>query len=226
MPHTRRGLIALDILAVLGILFAFVIVIWFTPVEATMGAVQKIFYFHVSAGWVGMISFLGAAVASGIYLSTRKTIWDALAVSLVEIGMVFAIINVLSGMIWARPIWNTWWTWDPRLTTTAIMLLVYAAYWILRSAIDDNERKAAFGAVYTIVGFISVPVTFFSIRLYRTIHPLVFGSDNSGMALTPRMQTAFFISLAAFTLVFLALVWHRWKIEVNAQAANETEGMA
>lgn len=223
MPFNHKAMVIIDILAGLALSAAFIVVIWFTPIEATMGAVQKIFYFHVSAGWVGMISLLISAFASGLFLIKRNPRWDALAVSTIEIGMVFAILNVLSGMIWARPVWNTWWTWDPRLTTTAIMILIYAAYWILRSGIDDEERKAVFSAVYAIIGFISVPITFLSIRLYRTIHPLVFGGDNGGMALTPRMQTSFFISLAAFTLLFIALGWHRWMIEVDSQKRRAQE---
>jgi heme exporter protein C len=226
MPFNRKVVRIIDLLAALAISTAFIVVMWFTPLEASMGAVQKIFYFHVSAGWVGMISFLIATVSSVIFLLKRKQMWDALAVSMIEIGMVFAVLNVLSGMIWARPIWNTWWTWDPRLTTTAIMILVYASYWILRSAIDDVERKAVFSAVYAIIGFVSVPITFFSIRLYRTIHPLVFGGDNSGMALTSRMQTAFFLSLAAFTLLFISLGWHRWKIETDFTQRCDDEGKA
>ncbi len=224
MLFNRKLMLITDIIAALAISTAFIVVMWFTPTEASMGAVQKIFYFHVSAGWVGMISFLIATVASVLYLLNRKPMWDALAVSTIEIGMVFAVLNVLSGMIWARPIWNTWWTWDPRLTTTAIMILVYASYWILRNAVDDVERKAVFCAVYAIIGFVSVPVTFFSIRLYRTIHPLVFGGDNSAMALTPRMQTAFFLSLASFTILFIALGWHRWKIESYNMQRCDDEG--
>jgi heme exporter protein C len=179
-----------------------------------MGNVQRVFYFHVAAGWVGMLGFLVAAIAGIAYLvkGTRK--WDLIEVAAVEIGMVFAFINVVTGAIWARPIWNTWWTWDPRLTTATIMLLIYAAYLLLRAGIDDPNRRARFGAVYAILGFLSVPLTFFSARLFRTIHPVVIGTNQPGgegaFEMTADMRVAFFFALFTFTILFIDLLWHRY----------------
>jgi len=180
----------------------------------TMGPVQKVFYFHVASAWGGMLSFLLAAAAGAGYLVTRKVRWDWLSLSAVEVGLVFGLIAILSGMIWAQPIWNTWWAWDPRLTTTAIMELIYLAYFILRSGLDTPETKARLGAVYVIVSVISVPLTFLSIRLFRTIHPVVIAASGSESAfsMSPRMLLAFITSLVVFTVLIADLIWHRYRL--------------
>ena len=159
-------------------LIALYMVLIYAPREAVMGDVQRVFYFHVAAGWVGALAFLVTAIAGGIYLAKRDRKWDRIAVASVEIGVVFTFINIVSGAIWARPIWNTWWTWDPRLVTATIMLLLYSAYLMLRQGIDDPDRRARFGSIYGILAFISVPITFLSIRIFRTIHPVVIGSGD------------------------------------------------
>jgi heme exporter protein C len=206
----------LDIIAILLLLVATGLVFFFAPLERVMGLVQKVFYFHVAAGWVGMLGFLVAAVVGGIYLARGERKWDIVGLASVEIGMAFAFINVVTGSIWARPIWNTWWTWDPRLTTATIMLLIYAAYLMLRSGIEDPDRRARFGAVYAIVGFISVPLTFFSARLFRTIHPVVIGTNQPGAEgafdMTADMRLVFFFSLFTFSVIFVDLLWHRIRL--------------
>src|SRR3990172_2455754 len=155
-----RLLTILDVVTILLLVVATGMVFFYAPMEAVMGQVQRVFYFHVAAGWVGMLGFLVAAIAGVAYLRTAKHNWDIVGLSAVEIGMVFALINIVTGSIWARPIWNTWWTWDPRLTTATIMELVYVAYLLLRQGLDDPARRARFGAVYAILGFVSVPLTF------------------------------------------------------------------
>lgn len=181
-----------------------------------MGDVQRVFYFHVAAGWVGAVAFLVTAITGGVYLAKRDRKWDRVAVASVEIGVVFIFINIVSGAIWARPIWNTWWTWDPRLTTATIMLLIYAAYLMLRQGIEDPDRRARFGAVYAIVGFLSVPLTFFSARLFRTIHPVVIGSNQPGAEgafdMTTAMLQTFLFSLLVFSFIFADLLWHRVRL--------------
>lgn len=206
----------LDIITILLLLVATGLVFFFAPLERVMGLVQKVFYFHVAAGWVGMLGFLVAAVVGGIYLARGDRKWDIVGLAAVEIGMAFAFINVVTGSIWARPIWNTWWTWDPRLTTATIMLLIYAAYLMLRSGIEDPDRRARFGAVYAIVGFLSVPLTFFSARLFRTIHPVVIGTNQPGAEgafdMTADMRLVFFFSLFTFSVIFVDLLWHRIRL--------------
>ncbi|MDO9085588.1 MAG: cytochrome c biogenesis protein CcsA [Anaerolineaceae bacterium] len=214
----------LDIVTVIALLSATAMVFFYAPIERVMGAVQKVFYFHVAAGWVGMLSFLFAAVAGILFLVKKTKVWDLVGVAAVEIGIVFILINIVTGSIWARPIWNTWWTWDPRLTTATIMELVYIAYLMLRQGIDDPERRARFGAVYAIVGFLSVPLTFFSIRIFRTIHPVVIaGSDPTAVGtfdMTPAMFQTLMVGIVVFSILFVDLVWHRIRL---GQLANQVE---
>ena len=224
MEPKPRLLTILDVITVVLLAVATYMVFFYAPMEAVMGNVQRVFYFHVSAGWVGMLGFLVAAIAGVAYLITAARKWDRTGLSAVEIGMVFAFINVVTGAIWARPIWNTWWTWDPRLTTATIMLLIYAAYLLLRQGIDDPDRRARFSAVYAIVGFLSVPLTFFSARLFRTIHPVVIGTNQPGAEgafdMTPLMLQTFLFSLLTFTIIFADLLWHRIRL---SRLADEVE---
>ena len=215
----------LDLLSVVLIPAALVLVLFFTPVEAVMGPVQKVFYFHVAAAWAGMLCFILAAVAGARYLVSRQRHWDWLSLSAIEVGILFGLVAIFSGMIWAQPIWNTWWVWDPRLTTTAIMVLIYLVYFILRSSLDSPETRARLAAVYAIVSAVTVPLTFFSIRLFRTIHPVVIatgGSSDSAFNMTPRMLTAFIASLVVFTILTVDLIWHRYRL-AKLQASYQQE---
>ncbi len=217
MEPTPKALKALNWIT--GVLFvvALYLVLFFAPREAVMGDVQRVFYFHVSAGWVGALAFLVTAIAGGIYLARGERRWDLVAQASVEIGVVFTFANIVSGSVWARPIWNTWWTWDPRLVTATVMELVYIAYIMLRQGIEDPDRRARFGAVYGIVGFLSVPLTFLSIRIFRTIHPVVIGSGDPTVTgafdMSPNMRVAFFFSLFTFTFVYATLLWHRLRLQ-------------
>ncbi|MCL4527828.1 MAG: cytochrome c biogenesis protein CcsA [Chloroflexi bacterium] len=203
----------LDIVSVLLLAVSTYLALIYAPEEATMGQVQRVFYFHIATAWVGMLGFLAAAVAGIVYLRAQNPKWDIVEVAAVEISLVFFFITIVLGSIWARPVWNTWWTWDPRLTTAAITELIYIAYFMLREGIEDPDRRARFGAVYTLVGSLSVPITFFSIRLFRTIHPVVIGSADPSATgtfdMTGGMQVAFFFALFAFTVIFIDLFWNR-----------------
>jgi heme exporter protein C len=215
--HTKpRFLSILDAITLIVFAIATGLVFFYAPMEAVMGNVQRIFYFHVAAGWIGMLSFLVAAIAGIIYLTTSRRQWDIAGLAAVEIGVVFIFINIVTGSIWARAAWNTWWTWDPRLTTATIMQLIYAAYLMLRAGIEDPDRRARFGAVYAIVGFASVPLTWQSARLFRTIHPVVIGSGDPGAEgsfdMTPTMLQTLMFSLLTFTFVFIDLLWHRVRL--------------
>jgi len=211
-----RWLTVLDWVSVVFILAATALVFFYAPTEKSMGEVQRVFYFHVSVGWTGALGFLCAFVAGIIYLRTHNRSWDIVGLAGVEIGLIFMLVNIVTGSIWAYPAWNTWWTWDPRLTTATIMELAYAAYLMLRSGIEDPERRGRFGAVYAIIAFISVPLTFLSIRLWGTIHPVVIGSSDPSAAgafsMTPKMTQTFLFSLFAFTILFVDLFWHRIRL--------------
>lgn len=225
MGQKPKALTILDWIT--GILFITAIlgVFFYAPLEAVMGWVQKVFYFHVAAGWTGMLGFLVSAVAGVLYLVKKDPRWDRIGFAGVEIGMVFMLICIITGSIWARPIWNTWWTWDPRLTTATIMELIYAAYLLLRQGVEEPERRARFGAVYAIIGFISVPLTFLSIRIFRTIHPVVIGSNDPGAAgafdMTPRMMQVFMFSLVAFSFIFADILWHRIRLGALADHVEQ-----
>jgi heme exporter protein C len=216
MDAKPRLLLILDIITVSLFVVATAMVFFYAPMEVVMGQVQRVFYYHVASAWVGMLGFMVSAVAGIGYLRTGKRSWDNISLASVEISVVFLIIAIITGSIWARPIWNTWWTWDPRLTTTTIMVLIYAAYLMLRSGIEDPDRRARFGAVYAIIGFISVPLTFLSIRIFRTIHPVVIGSSDPGAEgsfdMSTRMLQTFFFSLIVFSFIFADLLWHRTRL--------------
>jgi heme exporter protein C len=186
------------------------------PTERVMGEVQKVFYFHIGTAWTALLGFILAAVFSVVYLVTKNLKWDRYQVAAIEVSLVFFLITIVLGSIWARPAWNTWWTWDPRLTTAAVTELIYIAYFMLRQGIDDPDRRARFGAVYALIGGLSAPITFFAIRLFRTIHPVVIGGANAeaegGFSMTADMRTAFFFALFAFTVIFVDLYWNRIRL--------------
>jgi len=210
-----------------GLLFlgALAMVFLYAPLEITMNYVQKIFYFHVANAWVGMLGFLAAAVAGVVYLIKHDQKWDIIELTAVEISLVFFLIAIAAGSIWARPTWGAYWTWEPRLTTAAILEMVYIAYILLRQGIDDPDRRARFSAVYTLVGAISVPITFMSIRLFRTIHPVVIGSNSSATMgsfdMTSKMLFTMFFTLFAFSVIFVDLFWHRIRLGLLAQQVEE-----
>jgi heme exporter protein C len=225
MEPTPRNLKVLSWITFVLFLAALYLSLFFAPREATMGDVQRVFYFHISNAWVGMLAFLVAAIAGGIYLARGDHRWDRVALASIEIGIVFAFITIASGSIWARPIWNTWWTWDPRLVTYTVMELIYLAYIMLRQGIEDPDRRARFGSVYGIVAFISVPITFLSIRLFRTIHPVVVGSGDAGAEgsfdMSSKMLVAFFFSLFTYTFVYATLLWHRIRLQNLAEKLEQ-----
>ena len=221
---TPRLLQILNIVSASMAVVALGLVFMYAPREVTMGEVQRVFYFHVAAAWVGFLALFVGLVAGIMVLVTGDHKWDHLELSTVEVGLVFSVITLFTGMIWGRPAWNTWWTWDPRTTTFAILILIYFAYFMLRQSLEDPDRRARFAAVYAIVGFVSVPITFFSIRLWRTIHPVVVGSSDpsaqgSFNMVAPMAQTLLF-SLTFFTILYVTLLWHRIRL-ANAEQRIE-----
>jgi heme exporter protein C len=202
----------LDIVSIILLGVATYLALIFAPTEAVMGNVQRVFYFHIGTAWTGLLGFLFSAGLGIAFLVTRDQKWDVMEVAAVEISIVFFFITIVLGSIWARPAWNTWWTWDPRLTTAAITELIYVAYFMLRGGIEDPDRRARFGAVYAIIGGASAPITFMVIRLFRSIHPVLNGSSTnaqSSMGMTGDMKVAFFFALFTFTIIFIDLFWNR-----------------
>ncbi len=214
--HDFVGLI-LALASAVAILTALGMVFLYAPREATMGDVQRIFYFHVSSAWVGFFAFFVTFLAGILYLVRGERRWDILALSSVEVGLTFIAMAVITGSLWARPVWGTYWTWEPRLTISAVQLLIYVAYGMLRRAVEGAERQARFAAVYGIVAFVTVPLSWFAIRWWRTIHPDIL-TGGGGMALTPRMVQTLLVSLAAFTLLYVTLLRQRVRLERFADA--------
>ncbi len=221
-----RALQILNIVTAMMFVIALGLVFFYAPREVTMGEVQRIFYFHVPSAWVGGLAFFVTLVAGVAFLRTGDYKWDRVGLSSVEIGITFSLMTLLSGMLWARPIWNTWWTWDPRLTTFTILLLLYFAYLMLRQGIEDPNRRARFASVYGIVAFISVPITYFAIQLARSIHPVLFGSANPNAKgdtapLAPPMLQTFFYCLFTFTVLYVTLLWHRIRLANHAERVEQ-----
>ncbi|MFT3892872.1 MAG: cytochrome c biogenesis protein CcsA [Anaerolineales bacterium] len=206
----------LDVISIIVLGVATYLALVFAPTEMVMGNVQRVFYFHIGTAWTALLGFILAAVFSVVFLISKDLKWDRYQVAAIEVSLVFFLITIVLGSIWARPAWNTWWTWDPRLTTAAVTELIYIAYFMLRQGIDDPDRRARFGAVYALVGGLSAPITFFAIRLFRTIHPVVVGGANAeaqgGFAMSGDMKVAFFFALFAFTVIFVDLYWNRVRL--------------
>jgi len=180
---------------------------------------QRIFYFHVSSAWLGFLAFIVAAMVSLLYLITRREKWDVWSLASVEIGLAFFTMVIISGSIWAKPTWNVWWTWDPRLTISTICWLLYIGYLMLRGAVDNPEKQARFAAVYALIAAISVPINWMAIRWWRTIHPAVIAPGNNaeeamgGFGLSANIETALYFCLFAFTVFYIMLMYHRIKLE-------------
>jgi heme exporter protein C len=212
----------LNVLSVLLVAAGYYLSIFYAPTEKVMGNVQKVFYFHVATAWVGMLGFILAAAFAVFYLKSKDMKWDSYGLAAVEISLVFFFITIILGSIWARPAWGTWWTWEPRLTTAAILELIYLAYLLLRQGIEDPEQRARFGAVYTLLGGLSVPLTLVSIRLFRTIHPVVVGGGGSEkMGMTDTMVFVMLYSIVAFSVVFVDLYWHRIRLGQYAEKIEQ-----
>ena len=213
----RRDILGLLLLAASAVLVyvALATVFLYAPREATMGEVQRIFYFHVSSAWVGFFAFFVTFLAGNAYLASGERRWDILALSSVEIGLTFITMAVVTGSLWARPTWGVYWTWEPRLTISAVQLLIYVAYFMLRASTDNPAMAARFAAVYGIAAFVTVPLSWFAIRWWRTVHPDIM-SGGGGMALAPRMVTALMVSIFAFTVLYFALLRQRMRLEQTA----------
>ena len=192
----------------------------YAPIEREMGIVQKIFYYHVPLAWNAFIGFAVVFFASFRYLVTRDRKWDIRALAAAEVGVLFTTLVLITGPIWAKPVWGIWWTWDARLTLTLVLWLIYVAYLMLRHYIDNPEKRATLAAVVGIVGFIDVPLVYFAIRWWRTQHPqpVILGGDDSG--LDPQMAATLYFCF--FTILVLFYYLYRRRIALE-QLRDEVE---
>jgi len=207
---TQTLWITFQFLTYVLMLLALYAIFLYAPVEKTMGVVQKIFYIHVPAAFLAYLAFFITFIASIFYLYRKDPKWDTVAHCAVETGVIFCTIVLITGPIWAKPVWNVWWTWDPRLTTTLILWFTYVAYLMLRRSVKENQR-ANLSAVFGIIGFINVPITFFSIRLWRTIHPVIITSR--GLNMSWPMKLSLIITVIAFCFLFISLLVSRIRLE-------------
>lgn len=185
---------------------ALYLVFVYVPTEQTMGIVQRIFYLMVPMGWLSLLSFLIVFVGSILYLVKRESKWDILAHSSAEAGIIFTTLALLTGAIWAKPVWGVWWAWEPRLTSTLILWLLYLAYFMVRSFATEESRGATFAAVVGIVGFIDLPIIVLTTTLWRGMHPepIIF---QGGLA--PSMLVTLLVSITAFTALYSLLLIQR-----------------
>jgi heme exporter protein C len=213
--RTRVAPIAEHVLpyaATLAMLAALWCVFIYAPNERMQGPVQRIFYFHVNCAWSAFLGFFVAAGASGFYLWRGRSPYDHLAQAGVQVGMLFCTMVLVTGPIWARPIWGTWWTWDPRLTMTVILWTIFAVYLVLRGAGREDPEIARYAAVLALVGVLDIPLIMISVRLWRGMHPSVISAPKGQGGLEdPRMVTTLLVTLVAFLLLFGWLLWRRYE---------------
>jgi heme exporter protein C len=197
----------------------------FTPLEARQGAAQKIFYIHVPAAWVAFLAFALVAIASGGFLWLRDQRLDRFAESSAEVGVVFTTVVLITGPLWAKPIWGTYWAWwDVRLVSTLFLWFIYIAYIVLRGAVESPELRARYSAVLGILGALLIPFIHLSVYLFATMHPLPIVGKPSSPSLPSEMLLTLFIALFSFTLLYFAFVRSRYRYAVERDAAAAKMG--
>src|SRR5271154_3457886 len=186
---------------------------YIAPEERTMRVLQRIFYIHAASAWAGMTAFFICFVANLLYVWRRQEKWDALGVSCAEVGLAFTTVVLITGPIWAKPAWGIYWTWDARLTSTFILWLLYVSYLLLRTLVEEPDRRALLSALFGIFAFIDVPLVFGAIRWWRTQHPspVVMGGPGSG--LDPTMSKTLFFSGFAMCMLMSWLISERYVLE-------------
>lgn len=200
----RKVLLWLSLALMMASLY---LVFIYVPTEKEMGIIQRIFYLMVPMGWLALLAFLIVFIGSILYLVKRTSKWDTLAYCSAEIGIVFTTLTLITGSIWAKPVWGVWWTWDePRLTSTLILWFIYLAYLIVRSFAIEESRGAVFAAIVGIVGFVDLPIVALATTLWRGMHPgpLIF---QGGLA--PSMLLTLLVSISAFTTLYILLLIQR-----------------
>ena len=199
--------------------FAGYAAIYIAPEERTMHEIQRIFYVHVPSAWTAFTAFFIVLISNITYLVRRDMKWDWLGVAATEVGVAFCTVMLVTGPIWAKPVWGIWWTWDERLTSTFVLWLMYIAYLILRTLLPDSEKRARICAVFGIFAFLDVPLVYFSIWLWRTQHPQpVIGGGGS---LDPTMFRVLLTCWGALLCVMSLLIRQRYRLEEMRHEVEE-----
>jgi heme exporter protein C len=208
----RRGEVFLGWAALIALAASAVVSLAVVPPDAEQGNVQRLMYIHVPAAWLAYLSFTVVFVASIAYLKTKRTRWDRLAAASAEVGVLFTALTIVLGSLWGKPVWGTWWTWDPRLTTTAILLLIYVGYLAVRRLPDNPARRARWAAVVGIVGFVDIPIVQLSVVWWRGLHQGPSVRLLQAPTIAPVMLAALLVGVLAFTLTYLYLVVLRLRV--------------
>jgi len=178
------------------------------PADGMQGDIQRLMYVHVPAAWLAFLAFFIVFLMSVLYLIQRDLRWDRVAQSSAEIGVVFTVLTLALGSMWGKPTWGVWWTWDPRLTTTAIMLAIYVGYLAIRSFADDPDKRARWAAIVGIIGFANVPIVYLSVIWWRTLHQ----PPSSPRSVSPEILWTLMFNLAAFTVIYVYLMMRRVRL--------------
>jgi len=230
----RRGPDWILVVAALAVVGAVIRAMFFTPRELRQGDAYKILYIHVPAAWMAFLAFILVAIAGGLYLWLRDERFDRFAASSAEVGLVFTTVVLVTGPIWGKPIWGTWWTWDARLTSTLFLWFIYLGYIVLRGSIDDRRMRARYAAILGILGSFLIPFIHMSVYLFRTLHPLpvlaspeaiagLASGDPARRSMTPEMLTTMLLAVVAFGLLYIAFVRVRYRLALE-QDALEARG--
>ena len=207
----HRGERVLGLLALAGLAVTAVLALWVTPPDADEGDVFRIIYIHVPSAWLAYLSFFIVFAASVAYLATKRIRWDRLAAASAEVGVLFIGLTLVLGSIWAKPTWGIWWTWDPRLTTTAVLFLIYVGYLAVRRLPDSPAKRARWSAAIGIVAFVDVPIVHLSVTWWRSQH-----QAPALLHVAPRMAASMaaglLVGVAAFTLLYAYLVTFRLRV--------------
>jgi heme exporter protein C len=219
---SRSGERVLGVLAAAAFAVSMVLSLVVAPPDAVQGEVQRIMYVHVPSAWLAYLSFFVVFIASIAYLRTSRIRWDRIAAASAEIGVLFTALAIALGSLWGKPVWGTWWTWDPRLTTTAVLLLIYVGYLAVRRVTDNPTRRARWAAVIGIVGFIDVPIVHLSVIWWRSLHQGPTVLRLGGPEIHGTMLLALLVGVAAFTLVYAYLMTLRLRVgRLEERAARE-----
>ena len=187
----------------------FFLIFMVAPTERIMGDVQRIFYLHIALAINSYLGFAGVFIGGILFLRRKNLFWDTVAYTSAEIGVLFSTLVIITGSFWARPVWNVWWTWDPRLVTMLILWFIYVGYFLLRKGIDDVVRRARYSAVLGIIGFLDVPVVRLATKWWRSIHPRL---SKEGGGLDPMMVKVMLFTIVTFVLFTVSLFIFRFRI--------------
>ena len=221
---TRFRITPFGVICLVGLIISLYLSLIWAPRERVMGDVQRIMYFHVATAWIAELAFLLVGISSIIYLWLRERKWDIVAYSAAEVGFVFCCFVMITGPIWGKPVWGTWWTWDPRLTFSMILWLIYVGYLMLRVYGDDIPQVKTFLAVLGILGTLDIPFIHFATMWWRGLHPdsLVMSEEGLGAGMEVDMRIALAVSAIVFTLFFFYLMGRRMALE---RLRDETEDL-